>query len=65
MTVQKPKISYSRDEAAEATGYAPVTIKRAIAAGDLRESHPLIDGRPSAKGVIAHEELVRWIGARA
>lgn len=62
-TVQKPKLAYSRDEAAAATGYSPATIKRACDAGDLRESHPLIKGRPAAKGVITHDELTRWIGA--
>ena len=41
------------------------TIKRAIEAGDLRESHPLIDGRPSSTGVIVHAELERWVVSAA
>lgn len=65
MAVQKPKLAYSRAEAAEATGYSEVTIKRAIASGDLRESHPMVNGRPSTKGVIAHDELARWIGGES
>lgn len=65
MSVQKPKLAYSRTEAAEATGLSPASIKRACDAGDLREEHPLISGRPSTKGVIAHDELMRWIGAKA
>lgn len=65
MSVLKPKLAYSRAEAAEATGYSEATIKRAIEAGDLRESHPLIDGRPSSKGVIVHAELERWVASAA
>ncbi len=59
--MEKPKLAYSRSEAAEATGYSEATIKRAIMAGDLRESHPQVGGHPSAKGVILSAELERWL----
>lgn len=59
------KLAYTRAEAAEAVGLSPSTIKRACDAGDLRESHPLINGRPTTKGVITADELARWINTRS
>ena len=54
------KVSYSRKEAAEALGLEKSTIDRACQAGDLRETHPRIGGKPLSKGVILRTELERW-----
>ena len=58
----KDKVAYSRREAAEALGYEVTMINRACAAGDLRETHPRINGKPAKKGVILADELRRWAG---
>jgi hypothetical protein len=59
--VDKPKLAYSRSEAADASGYSEATIKRAIMAGDLREVHPMVGDKPTSKGVITRVELERWL----
>lgn len=57
------KVSYSREEAAEATGFKYDTIKRAVGSGRLEEHYPYIDGRPSTKGVILADDLAAWVVA--
>lgn len=58
-----PKIAYSATEAAEATGVAPDTIKRAIRAGQLKAKRTAIDskGVPAGKYLILHTDLIAWL----
>lgn len=65
MSVQKPKLAYSRAEAADAVGVSKDTIDDAIRAGDLRAVRPTIEGRKIRTILIAHDELARWIGGKA
>ncbi len=62
-TVQKPKLAYSRAEAALAVGVSLDTIDDAIRAGDLQATRPVINGRRIRTVLITQGELTRWIGA--
>lgn len=57
------KVAYNRQEAADAVGLGYDSIKRAIGSGRLEEHFPLIDGRPTAKGVILADDLAAWVAA--
>ncbi len=59
MAVQK--LAYTREEAAQAVGVSVDTIKRAIAAGDLRTVSPAVKGRPVSRVLITAAELGRWL----
>lgn len=61
MSSPKP-ISYNRKQAAELTGVSVATIDKAIKAGDLRSLSPKIDRKTVAVVLVAHDELLRWIG---
>ena len=57
------KITYTRREAAEATGISEKTLDKAIKAGDLQTlPKPEINGRKVGTVLIAARELSRWIG---
>ena len=55
------RLSYTRKEAAEATGLSEDTLKRAINAGDLRPLNPKIQSRSLQKVLIHRDELERWL----
>jgi hypothetical protein len=55
------QLAYSRQEAARVSGYSQDTINKAVLAGELRERHPVINGRPMARGVILRADLQRWL----
>lgn len=58
------KISYTYQEAHEATGHSVDTIKRAVNSGDLPTHKPKIDGRVVNKPVILKSDLERWVANR-
>jgi excisionase family DNA binding protein len=51
-------IAYNVQQAAEACGVSPDTIRRAIRANDLPVKYP------SARPVIRREDLVAWMDSR-
>jgi hypothetical protein len=53
--VEKPKLAYSLDEAAEATGYSTSTLRIAI------RRHDLLARYANTKPVILAEELLDWL----
>lgn len=52
--------SFTRKQAAEYTGLSVTTIKRAIAAGDLKTYRPRIDGREVETDLILISDLEAW-----
>lgn len=60
------KISYTREQAAEATGISKATIDKAIKAGDLEAlPKPTINGKKVETVLIADKELRRWLGVKS
>lgn len=57
------RLSYTREQAAEACGVSVDTIKRAVASGVLATLSPPIDpkGRRVSRVLIAADELRRWL----
>lgn len=58
-----PKLAYSAQEAADATGLSVDVIRRAVRAGDLATVSPTVGGKKLGKWVVTADELQRWIGA--
>lgn len=56
-TITKPKLSYTLEEAADATGLSVWSIRRAIKAGELVARYP----RPLNKPLITVGDLVAWL----
>lgn len=54
-------VSYTPKTAAAATGLSVDQINKAIRAGDLAVTHPVIDRRPITNNVIGRGELLRWL----
>lgn len=59
------KISFTRYEAAEATGLTYDTISAAVRSGDLREIKPEVNGRRLRNGVILRADLEAWLRGEA
>ncbi|MGC3954603.1 MAG: helix-turn-helix domain-containing protein [Propionicimonas sp.] len=53
-------VAYTVTTAAKAVGKSKSTIERAIKAGDLPCSHPVINGREVRGALIDPAELRRW-----
>lgn len=61
-TVAKPKIAYSLDEAAQATGYSVWTIRRAVKSNELVVHYPRADeGKSVDKPCVLVTDLVAWV----
>lgn len=56
-TLDKPKLSYSVSEAAEATGVSEVQLRKIIRSGHLAAVTPPGFSRP----LIKKEELLAWL----
>ena len=54
-------VSYTLTDAAATTGYSIDIIRRAVRSGDLATVAPKVNGKPVARPVILHTELVRWL----
>lgn len=61
MTADLDQLAYSRAEAARVSGYSQDSINKAVLSGELRERHPVINGRPLKRGVILRSDLQRWL----
>lgn len=61
MSVAIEPVSFSYETAAIASGHSEVTIRRAVAAGDLAVRYVTVAGRKNSKPVIERDELARWI----
>lgn len=59
------QFSFSRAQAAEASGYPKETIDAAVRSGDLRETFPEINGRRIRRGVIMRDDLLAWLRGSA
>lgn len=59
------RISYTRKQAAEATGLSTDVIDRAIREGNLATVRPAVGDRKIATILITHDDLARWIGGKA
>jgi hypothetical protein len=60
-TVEIKAISYSYDTAEAATGISRDVIQRAVRAGDIATSKPEVDGKPTTKPLIPHDDLWAWV----
>jgi hypothetical protein len=61
MSALDEQISFTRRQAAAATGISYDDISAAVRSGDLREIHPEINGRKRQRGVILREDLESWL----
>jgi excisionase family DNA binding protein len=59
------RISYTRKQAAEATGLSTDVIDRAIREGNLPTVRPAVGDRKITTVLITHAALTHWIGAGA
>lgn len=56
-----PKLSYTRREAAAATGLSVDTITRAVNAGDLPARNVRVDGKRVSTVLILASDLEAWL----
>lgn len=55
------RLSFTRAEAAEATGLTYDVISAAVRSGDLVEVKPEVNGRRLRNGIIRREDLEAWL----
>lgn len=57
------QLAFTRQQAAEATGYSKDVIDAAVRSGDLRETFPSVNGRTLKRGRILRDDLSRWLAS--